>query len=215
MDQGVAIASVTKHKLSSCDAATFCGGDSCAASHRFRWRQVEQPSECVWSGPQPQFSCVVEETSMSVNTNNLRTRSVATSGMSEQANCEARAGRLARRRRCQLDVSSFFPSSSMSPIRLSKMNWANSSSSSSVILSTGFFGLKYFFLGFFLVMMSPWCWWRRDEHHWFCARSAASLLREAPWLGCSVADTSIEASLDAVVRLGEGCTDHGPHPRHR
>jgi len=105
----------------------------------------------------------------------------------------------------QLDVSSFFRSSSMSPIRLSKMNWANSSSSSSVILSTDFFGLKYFFLGFFSVMMSPWCCGRRDEHHWFCARSAASPLREAPWLGCSVADTSIEVSLDAVARLGEGC----------
>jgi len=26
----------------------------------------------------------------------------------------------------------------------------------------------------------------------------------APWLGCSVADASIEASLDAVIRLGEG-----------
>jgi len=70
--------------------------------------------------------------------------------------------------------------------------------------------------------MSPWCCWRRDEHHRFCARSAASPLREAPWLGCSVADTSIEMSLDALpmgvgrrhkvsccMRKPEGC----PHWR--
>jgi len=50
------------------------------------------------------------------------------------------------------------------------------------------------------------CGWSATSTVGVCARRAASPLWVAPWPGVgSVADASIEASLDAVLRLGEGC----------
>ena len=50
------------------------------------------------------------------------------------------------------------------------------------------------------------CSWSATSTVGICARRAASPLWVAPRPGVgSVADASIEASLDAVLRLGEGC----------
>ena len=52
------------------------------------------------------------------------------------------------------------------------------------------------------------CGWSATSTVGVCARRAASLLWVAPWPGVgSVADASIEASLDAVQRLGQGCAE--------
>jgi len=56
------------------------------------------------------------------------------------------------------------------------------------------------------------CGWSATSTVGVCARRAVSPLREAPWLGRSVADTSIEVSLDAVQRLGQGYAQWGVAP---